>query len=171
MLIDDVAVFQSLLSQRLEGQPVGLFRGGCGRITWSDFEVKASRPRAFVAMQDSEPFDPFYRELRRPQAEQAGFQLVRIEEKNGPAVIFEDLEREIEQAGMVIAEISPANANVFYELGYAHALGKPTILLARSGTDRPFDIRSDRAVFYNDTIGGKPVERSLQKHLESISNQ
>jgi len=172
MLVDDVLVFQHLLSQPLEGKQVGLLAEGTSPISFSDFEVKANRPRAFVAMQYSEPFDTFYREVILPQAEHAGFQVVRIDEKNGPGVIFQDMQREIEQAGIVIAEISPANTNVFYELGYAHALGKPTILLARRGSDLPFDIRSYRVVFYNDTIGGKPeVERSLRKHLESISNQ
>jgi hypothetical protein len=171
MFIDDVQVFQQLLSQPLEGKQIGLYAQG-STISFSDFEVKAARPRAFVAMQFSEPFDTFYREVILPQAESAGFQVVRIDEKDGPGVIFQDMQREIEQAGIVIAEISPANTNVFYELGYAHALGKPTILLARRGSDLPFDIRSYRVVFYNDTIGGKPeVERSLRKHLESIANQ
>ena len=56
-----------------------------------------------------------------------------------------------------------------YELGYAHALNKPTVLLARRGADLPFDIRSYRVVFYDDTIGGKPeVERNLEVHLKAI---
>jgi hypothetical protein len=172
VLVDEVQVFQYLLSQPLEGKQVGLFGEGSGAISFTHFEVKANRPRAFVAMQFSELFDTFYREVILPQAESAGFQVVRIDEKDGPGVIFQDMQREIEQAGIVIAEFSPANTNVFYELGYAHALGKPTILLARRGSELPFDIRSYRVVFYNDTIGGKPeVERSLRKHLESISNQ
>ncbi len=62
------------------------------------------------------------------------------------------------------------NANVFYELGYAHALGKPTILLAQRDSKLPFDIQSFRVVFYNDSIGGKvEVERNLKKHLEAIA--
>ena len=172
MLVDDVPVLQHLLAQPLEGKQIGLIAAGNAPISFSDIEVKANRPRAFVAMQFSEPFDTFHREVILPQAEAAGFQVVRIDEKDGPGVIFQDMQREIEQAEIVIAEISPANTNVFYELGYAHALGKPTILLARRGSDLPFDIRSYRVVFYNDTIGGKPeVERSLRKHLDSIRNQ
>ena len=80
---------------------------------------------------------------------------------------------------VVIAEISPAggelnnyNPNVFYELGYAHALGKPTILLARRGSKLPFDINSYRVVFYDDTIGGKAeVEENLRKHLAAITGR
>jgi hypothetical protein len=172
VFIDDVPVIQHLLSQPLEGKQVGLLAAGNSTISFTDFEAKSNRPRAFVAMQFSEPFDTFYREVILPQAEGAGFQVVRIDEKDGPGVIFQDMQREIEQAGLVIAEISPANSNVFYEIGYAHALGKPTILLARRGSELPFDIRSYRVVFYNDTIGGKPeVERSLRKHLDAIRNQ
>jgi len=66
------------------------------------------------------------------------------------------MQQAIERAAVVIAEITPRNPNVFYEVGYAHALGKPTILLARRGSELPFDIRSYRVVFYDDTIGGKP---------------
>ena len=51
----------------------------------------------------------------------------------------------------------------------AHALNKPTILLAQRGKDLPFDIRSYRVIFYDDSIGGKPlVERTLREHLDSI---
>ena len=172
MFIDEVPVVQHLLSQPLEGKQVGLIAAGNSTISFSNFEVKANRPRAFVAMQFSEPFDTFHREVIRPQAEAAGFEVVRIDEKDGPGIIFQDMQREIEQSEIVIAEISPANTNVFYELGYAHALGKPTILLTRRGSELPFDIRSYRVVLYNDTIGGKPeVERSLRKHLDSIRNQ
>jgi nucleoside 2-deoxyribosyltransferase len=98
--------------------------------------------------------------------------VVRIDEKAGPGVIFRDIQRELEQAEIIIAEITPANPNVFYELGYAHALGKPTILLARRGAELPFDIQSFRVVFYDDTIGGKvEVERNLQRHLEAIAGR
>ena len=67
------------------------------------------------------------------------------------------------------SEITAPHQNVFYELGYAHALNKPTILLAQRGRELPFDIRSYRVISYDDTIGGKPaVERSLEKHLQAV---
>jgi hypothetical protein len=76
-----------------------------------------------------------------------------------------------EQAHAVVAEISTPNPNVFYELGYAHALRKPAILLFRrqEGEAMPFDVSGYRAIFYDDTIGGKKgVERSLEQHLKAI---
>jgi len=61
--------------------------------------------------------------------------------RHGQELFFQAVQREIEQAENVIAEISPANPNVLYELGYAYALGKPTILLARRESQFPFDIK------------------------------
>lgn len=172
VLVDDVPVLQQLLAHPLEGRQVGLIAAGNQEVSFSNFAVWGGRPRAFVVMQFAEPFDTFYREVIQKQAEAAGFEVFRIDEKAGPGVIFQDIQREIEQAEIVIAEITPVNPNVFYELGYAHALGKPTILLAQRGAALPFDIRSFRVVFYNDTIGGKAeVERNLKKHLEAIAGR
>jgi hypothetical protein len=125
MMVDDVPVLQHLLSRPLEGKQVGLIAAGGNSISFSDFTVVPLRPRAFVAMEFTEPYDTFYREVIQQQAETAGFEVVRIDEKAGPGVIFQDIQREIEQAEIVIAEITPANPNVFYELGYAHALVSP----------------------------------------------
>ena len=172
MLVDGVPVLQHLLSHPLEGRQVGLIAAGNQDVSFSDFDISSGRPRAFVVMQFAEPYDTFYREVIQKQAEAAGFEVFRIDEKAGPGVIFQDIQREIEQAEIVVAEITPTNPNVFYELGYAHALGKPTILLAQRGAELPFDIRSFRVVFYNDTIGGKAeVERNLRNHLEAITGR
>jgi hypothetical protein len=43
-------------------------------------------------------------------------------------------------AGVVIADVSTLNANVFYELGLAHALGKDTFILKQAGAKLPADI-------------------------------
>jgi Nucleoside 2-deoxyribosyltransferase len=172
VLVDEVPVIQHLLSQPLEGRQVGLIAAGNQTVSFFNFAVKSDRPRAFVVMQFAEPYDTFYREVIQNQAEAAGFEVLRIDEKAGPGVIFQDIQKEIEQAEVVIAEITPANPNVFYELGYAHALGKPTILLAQRNAALPFDIRSFRVVFYNDTIGGKSeVERNLRRHLDAITGK
>lgn len=134
MSVDSVPVLQHLLPRPLEGRQAGLIAASNHEVLFSDFVVTQSRPRAFVVMQFAEPYNTFYQEVIQNQANAAGFDVVRIDEKPGPGVIFQDIQREIEQAQIVMAEITPANPNVFYELGYAHALGKPTILLAQRGS-------------------------------------
>jgi hypothetical protein len=170
--VDNVPVLVHLLARPLEGRQVGLIAAGNKEVSFSNFTVESGRPKAFVVMQFAEPYDTFYREVICNQADDAGFDVVRIDEKAGPGIIFQDIQREIEQAEVVIAEITPPNPNVFYELGYAHALGKPTILLAQREAKLPFDISSFRVVFYNDTIGGKvEVERNLRRHLDAIAGR
>jgi nucleoside 2-deoxyribosyltransferase len=120
-------------------------------------------------MQFGPPFDTLYTEVIRPTADDLELNVIRIDEIAGPGIIFEDIKRQIAEAKIVIADITAPNQNVFYELGYAHALNKPTILLAQRGKQLPFDIHSYRVIFYDDSIGGKPeLERNLQKHLEAI---
>ncbi len=50
-----------------------------------------------------------------------------MDEVAGPGIVFEDMKRQLAEAQIVIAEITAPNQNVFYELGFAHALNKPTI--------------------------------------------
>jgi nucleoside 2-deoxyribosyltransferase len=72
----------------------------------------------------------------------------------------------------VIADITPINQNVFYELGYSHALNKPTILLAERGKQLPFDVSGYRVLIYDNTIAGKKqLEDGLTKHFEAILNK
>jgi nucleoside 2-deoxyribosyltransferase len=47
-----------------------------------------------------------------------------------PGWAIEDIKRQIAECRVVIAEITPGNPNVYYEVGYADALNKPLILIA-----------------------------------------
>jgi len=159
MTVDDVRVLEVVLPKPLDGTGAGLLAWDDAEVVFGRTEVNAVRPRIFVIMPFSEPFDTLYREVIRPVADRLESDILRIDE------------RQISQANAVVAEVSSRNPNVFYELGYAHALDKPAVLLARreTGGDMPFDIRGYRAIFYDDTIGGKKaVERNLEQHLRAI---
>ena len=80
-----------------------------------------------------------------------------------------DVVNQLVESKLVIAEITPANPNVYYEIGYAHALNKPTILIAERATELPFDVSPFRVLFYENTIAGKKrIEEGLRRHLEAI---
>lgn len=171
LTVDDVDVLRTAISLPLEGTGFGLYAYGDAPITFSSVDLTARPPKIFVIMPFSEPFDTLYRDVIGPVASRLDFEVIRVDEIVGPGMIVDDIQRQIESAHAVVAEISTQNPNVFYELGYAHALRKPAILLVRrsdSGT-MPFDIRSYRAIFYDDSIGGKKkVERNLEQHLAAI---
>lgn len=76
--------------------------------------------------------------------------LVRGDNLFEPSVIIDDIWREINKAEIIIADITIHNANVFYELGIAHTLGKRVILIRKDdGQDAPFDIKLWRYYSYD----------------------
>ena len=113
-------------------------------------------------------FDALWETAYWPAIEALGYLPMRADFDPRSAIVKAMLER-IAFADLVLADVTLGNANVYYEVGYAHALNKPTILLAQRGKELPFDIRSYRVIFYDDSIGGKPlVEKTLREHLHAI---
>ena len=149
---------------------MGLYVWGSTKVSFKDLIIDGGRPKCFVVMQFGKPYDVYWEEVIRPVARRAGFDAVRADDIYGPGAILQDIIRQIVDSAVIIAEITPANVNVFYELGYAHALGKPTILLANRNSEKlPFDISGYRVAYYSDSIGGKAdIESALLKHLKSI---
>ena len=45
------------------------------------------------------------------------------------------------RASLVIADLTDSNPNVAYELGFRHAVGLPSIHIAKVGTKLPFDLQ------------------------------
>lgn len=168
--VNGVEVLRSDLPHPLLGDQVGLLAWGPSKVFFERLTATTSRPRAFVIMQFGEPFDDFFEHVIRRVADEQGFEAFRAKDVYKPGMILEDITRDIVESEVVIAEITSGNPNVFYELGYAHAIGKQVILMAdRAVADLPFDIRGYRCIFYEDTIKGKPeVEEALRKHLEYI---
>ena len=119
-------------------------------------------------LQFSAPYNELFAEVIRPVTKELGLTCIRADESFGPGVIIQDIERQILEAQIVIADITPANSNVYYEVGYAHALQKPTILIAEKTTDLPF-VSPFRILFYENSIAGKTkVEEGLRNHLKAI---
>jgi len=74
-----------------------------------------------------------------------GWQCLRADMINTPGFVVPQVYDSINSADLVIGEMSDRNPNVFYEIGFAHALGKPTVLLAASSDDlKAFDTQGFR---------------------------
>lgn len=169
LTVDGIELIDQHLPHPLEGDQAGLFAWGPGPVTFENVEWSGGRPRAFVVMQFTEPFDSLYAQVIRPVCEELQFDARRADDVFRPGLILQDSIAGLVESDVIIAEITPTNANVFYELGYAHARNTPTVLLARRNGTLPFDISGHRVIFYDDSIRGKPeVEAALRKHLSSI---
>ena len=123
-------------------------------------------------MQFSSPYNELYSHVVKDVCDELEIDAVRADEMYGPGIIIKDIIDQIAESQIIIADISPPNPNVYFEVGYALALKKPIILLAqrREPNERlPFDLSAFRVLFYDDTIGGKPrLEQGLRDHLKKI---
>lgn len=79
-----------------------------------------------------------------------GFKCNKGDDSNLSSNILAHITEQIAKSRLVIANISGRNPNVFYELGLAHALGKPVIIVSESLSDIPFDINSSRILAFDD---------------------
>lgn len=112
----------------------------------------APKPFCFVLMPFSEDFDDVYRIGIKEACEAAGAYCERVDEQIFNESILDRVYNQIAKADFVIADMTGRNANVFYEVGYAHALGKPTCLLTRSADDIPFDLKHYPHIIYEGRI-------------------
>jgi hypothetical protein len=87
----------------------------------------------------------------------------------GSDVIMDDILKSIENADVVLADLTGKNANVFYEVGICHTLRKQVILLAQSADDVPFDLRHRRVLIYDYSPRGcKRLESKLKERMNAV---
>jgi hypothetical protein len=147
----------------------GLFLIGTDRIEIKQIKTISRKPKAFVITQFSSPYNEVYSDVIKNICNELNVDVLRIDESMGPGLIVADIVQAIETSAFVIADVSPVNANVFYEVGYAHGIKKPTILIAEKSTKLPFDISPIRTLFYDNSISGKPkLEEGLRLYINQI---
>jgi hypothetical protein len=105
--------------------------------------------KAFVLMPFAPDFDDVFSQIIRGPLEAEGFLVGRADEPRGTRNIMHDVLQGIADADLVVADLTGANPNVYYELGVAHALGRKTILLTQDLEDVPFDLRAYRVITYS----------------------
>jgi hypothetical protein len=94
-------------------------------------------------------FDSYYDHIYRPAIEATGLAPRRADDLYRPSAIVHDIWTLTKLAKIILAELSGKNPNVFYELGLAHALAKPAILVTQTMDDVPFDLRGLRVIAYD----------------------
>jgi nucleoside 2-deoxyribosyltransferase len=113
--------------------------------------VDPKRLSAFVIMPFDSEFDAVYTDLLSKPLEDAGFNVSRADDVDTRQNVLADVVRGIADADLVVADLTTLNANVFYELGLAHAMGIPTVLVAHqdAAEEIPFDLRQYRTEWYD----------------------
>lgn len=106
-------------------------------------------PRVFVLMPFDAELGPLYKEHIKKLGEQLGVTVKRADEMHGYEGFIVKVWKAINWADLIIADCTQRNANVFYEVGMAHVLGKPVVFITRSDDDIPSDIRHLDYIAYN----------------------
>ena len=96
----------------------------------------------------------------------AGLYCERVDEQVFLGSMLERIYSQISRADILVADMTGRNANVFYEVGYAHALGKNVVLLTSIAQDIPFDLKHFPHIVYGNEI--KTLKASLARNLSHL---
>lgn len=128
--------------------------------------------KVFVLM----PFDngvsnDIYNHCVKTVCQELDLDVFRADEIFSPNIIIDDILTAINEAAIIIADISGKNSNVFYELGIAHFLKRnQTIMIHHEDySSIPFDISHYRIIHCENTIPGKTkFENQLKQTIKTM---
>ncbi len=100
---------------------------------------------------DSGKFDKRFTDVYKPAIEAAGLEAYRVDKDHSVLVPIDAIEEGIRKAAVCLADITADNPNVWYELGFAFASGRPIVMVCsdeRIGNKYPFDIQHRSIIPY-----------------------
>jgi hypothetical protein len=122
------------------------------------------KPFVFTLMPFESKFDDVYRLGIKAAAEEANAYAERVDEQIFHESILTRIYNQIAKADLIVADMTGRNPNVFYEVGYAHALGKNVFLLTQTADDIPFDLKHFPHIVYNGRISD--LKDNLRHRIE-----
>jgi hypothetical protein len=134
----------------------------------------AAGDSCFVVMPFAGAIGGYFHHVYEPAIKKAGLTAVRADaDIFGTGKIIDQIWSGINAAKVLVAELTTKNPNVFYELGLAHALNKPVVLVSSNEEDVPFDLRHIRVIYYDVTDpfwGQKLIEKVAENILSALKN-
>lgn len=100
---------------------------------------------------DSGKYDKRFEDVFKPAINAAGLNPYRVDMDPKVSIPIESIEEGIRNSTICLADITTDNPNVWYELGFAFAAGKPVIMVCseeRTGKKYPFDIQHRSIIPY-----------------------
>jgi hypothetical protein len=130
----------------------------------NNMEETQPKPFVFVLMPFAKELDDLYQLGIKACCTEAGAYCERVDETFFEEGIVSRIYNQISKADIVVAEMTGRSPNVFYEVGYAHALGKRVILLTATAQDIPFDLTQYSHIVHGGRIVDLKAE--LKKRIE-----
>jgi nucleoside 2-deoxyribosyltransferase len=101
-------------------------------------------------------------------AVECGVHAERVDDVESNDRITDRILESIAKAEFVIVDLTKERPNVFFEAGFAHALGKIPIYLARHGTTIHFDIKDHPTIQLRNM---KELREGVSKRLAALLGQ
>lgn len=116
-----------------------------------------------------EAFDGIYNYLIHNPLSEAGYDVKRADDILDQRNILEDIIQSIINSDLIVADLSTANPNVYYELGIAHSYKKNVIMLTQHVEKLPFDLRSYRIIPYSEHYEKmEEAKQQIQKVIKDV---
>lgn len=134
-------------------------------------ERAALSREVFVAMSFEEKQSlRAYQDALKMVCKERGFSAERIDQRSTGETydIVQKIHCEIEASGFVVADLTGARPNVYYEIGYARGLGKPIILTMEKDAEVHFDIAGQKVIRWETHLD---LREKLDPELKELSIQ
>jgi hypothetical protein len=112
-------------------------------------------------------FDAVYKDLIAPAIKDAQLEPLRADEEMTGGIIHKPMFERLILCEYAVADLTTANANVFYELGVRHAVRpwSTVLIFSKGGSQLPFDVGPLRAMPYQLDKDGTPANITADKQL------
>lgn len=121
-------------------------------------------PFGQIGSEKEQHYNIVYEHVIKRAVKQAGFNCLRADEIPNSGPIPERVKEELRNADLVLADLSDRNPNVFYELGFRHALGKPSITISDDVSTLPFNLSNYSTIQLYDLRAGSRRYNQRQHH-------
>jgi hypothetical protein len=108
-------------------------------------------PRCLVIQPfDSGAYDKRYRDILHPAIKEASLEAYRVDQDKSSSIPIDDIENGIRGSEICLADITPDNPNIWYEVGFAFANDKPVVMICAKPrpTKPPFDVQHRHIIYY-----------------------
>jgi len=114
--------------------------------------------------------DQILKHVIRPAVLACGFsEPVRGDQLSVPGIITSQVIQHVLEDDLVIADLTGANGNVFYELAIRHIIGRPAVQLIEKGEKIPFDVAAARTIEVNhrDLDSAEAARLELERQIKA----
>lgn len=125
---------------------------------------------------DAGKFDKRFADVFAPAIKAAGLEPYRVDQDPNVEVPIDAIESGITAAVVCLADITTDNPNVWYELGYAFASGRPVVMVCsdeRTGSRYPFDIQHRTILSYlsDSTQDFEKLKHEITARIQALAKR